>query len=76
MPALRPRRQLAHREVHAVLDEAVECDAPDSSFNDETMRLVEEGAPMTPALNLALTVVGGVMAGWLGLITAREMLGR
>ena len=47
-----------------------------SSFNYETMRLVEEGAPMTAALNLALTVVGGFMAGWLGLITAREILGR
>lgn len=47
-----------------------------SSFNYETMRLVEEGAPTTAALNLALTVMGGFMAGWLGLITAREMLGR
>ena len=47
-----------------------------SSFNYETMRLVEEGAPMTAALNLALTVVGGFMAGWVGLITAREILGR
>ena len=47
-----------------------------SSFNYETMRLVEEGAPTTAALNLALTVVGGFMAGWLGLITAREILGR
>ena len=47
-----------------------------SSFNYETMRLVEEGAPTTAALNLALTVVGGFMAGWLGLITAREIFGR
>ena len=47
-----------------------------SSFNYETMRLVEEGAPMTAASNLALTVVGGFMAGWLGLITAREIFGR
>lgn len=47
-----------------------------SSFNYETMRLVEEGAPTTAALNLALTVMGGFMAGWLGLITAREILGR
>ena len=47
-----------------------------SSFNYETMRLVEEGAPTTAALNLALTVMGGFMAGWLVLITAREILGR
>ena len=47
-----------------------------SSFNYETMRLFEEGAPGTAALNLALTVLGGFMSGWLGLITAREILGR
>lgn len=47
-----------------------------SSFNYETMRLFEEGAPATAALNLALTLFGGFMAGWLGLITAREILGR
>ena len=46
-----------------------------SSFNYETMRLVEEGAPTTAALNIALTVVGGFMAGWLGLVTAREISG-
>ena len=47
-----------------------------SSFNYETMRLVEEGAPTTAALNIGLTVVGGFMAGWLGLVTARDILGR
>ena len=47
-----------------------------SSFNYETMRLFEEGAPATATLNLALTMLGGFMAGWLGLVTAREILGR
>ena len=47
-----------------------------SSFNYETMRLFEEGALATAGLNLALTLLGGFMAGWLGLITAREILGR
>jgi fluoride exporter len=47
-----------------------------SSFNYETMRLLEESAPATAALNLALTLLGGFMAGWLGLVTAREILGR
>ena len=47
-----------------------------SSFNYETMRFFEEGAPATAALNLALTLLGGFMAGWLGLVTAREILGR
>jgi CrcB protein len=47
-----------------------------SSFNYETMRLLAEGAPAAAALNLALTLPGGLMAGWLGLVTAREILGR
>ena len=47
-----------------------------SSFNYETMRLFEEGAPATAGLNLALTLLGGFIAGWLGLVTAREILGR
>jgi CrcB protein len=47
-----------------------------STFNYETMRLFEEGSLATAGLNLALTLLGGFVAGWLGLITAREMLGR
>jgi fluoride exporter len=47
-----------------------------SSFNYETMRLFEEGAPATAFVSLSVTVIGGFMAGWLGLMTAREVLGR
>lgn len=47
-----------------------------SSFNYETMRLIEEGALAAAAANLAATIVGGLAAGWLGLIVAREILGR
>lgn len=47
-----------------------------SSFNYETMRLVEEGAWTAAGLNVAATLLGGFAAGWLGLITAREILGR
>jgi CrcB protein len=47
-----------------------------SSFNYETMRLVEEGAHATAAANLAVTLLGGFFSGWLGLVTAREVLGR
>ena len=47
-----------------------------SSFNYETMRLFEEGAPATAFVNLSVTVLGGFMAGWLGLLAAREVLGR
>jgi CrcB protein len=47
-----------------------------SGFNYETMRLVEEGASATAAVNVALTILGGFASGWLGLIAAREVLGR
>lgn len=47
-----------------------------SSFNYETMNFVENGALARAALNLGVTVVGGLAAGWLGLIAAREVLGR
>lgn len=46
-----------------------------SSFNYETMRLLEEGATGAAAANAALTVAGGFAAGWLGLLAAREALG-
>jgi CrcB protein len=47
-----------------------------SSFNYETLRLIEEGAFGAAALNVTSTLVGGVAAGWLGLIVAREIVGR
>jgi len=47
-----------------------------SSFNYETMRLFSEGAPATAAVNVVLTLIGGLVAGWLGVLMAREMLGR
>jgi CrcB protein len=47
-----------------------------SSFNFETMRLIEEGAVASALINVALTLTGGVVAGWLGLLAAREVLGR
>jgi fluoride exporter len=47
-----------------------------SSFNYETMRLFEEGALATAAVNLALTLLGGFTAGWFGVVMVREVLGR
>jgi CrcB protein len=47
-----------------------------SSFNYETMRLVEEGAAASALLNVGLTLLGGFTTGWLGLVAAREVLGR
>lgn len=47
-----------------------------SSFNYDTMRLFEEGASSTAFLNVAVTLAGGILAGWIGLVAARELLGR
>jgi CrcB protein len=46
-----------------------------SSFNYDTMRLFEEGAPATAVVNVGMTLVGGFVAGWLGLVLARQILG-
>src|SRR5262245_11743672 len=45
-----------------------------SSFNYETMRLFEEGAVAIGLLNVGVTLFGGLVAGWLGLATARALL--
>jgi CrcB protein len=47
-----------------------------SSFNFETARLIEEGSMGTALLNVASTLLGGFAAGWLGLLVARQLLGR
>jgi CrcB protein len=46
-----------------------------SSFDYETTRLIQEGAHLPAAVNVALTVIGGLVAGWLGLVVARELVG-
>jgi CrcB protein len=47
-----------------------------SSFNYETTRLFDEGATGTAALNTLATILGAFAAGWLGLLSARLLLGR
>lgn len=47
-----------------------------SSFNYETSRLFEEGSAAIGMLNVAGTVLGAFAAGWLGMLSARLMLGR
>jgi len=47
-----------------------------SSFTYETTRLMEEGASRAAALNAVLTIVGAFGAGWLGMLCARQLLGR
>ena len=46
-----------------------------SSFNYETMRLTQEGAPDLAAMNAAMTWGGCFVAGWLGMLTARHVIG-
>jgi len=43
-----------------------------SSFNYETMRLWESDASAAAMLNVAITVVGGLVAGWLGIVVGRQ----
>jgi CrcB protein len=47
-----------------------------SSFNYETTRLLEEGSLAAGGLNAVLTLVGGFASGWLGLLCARQLVGR
>ena len=44
-----------------------------SSFNHETIRLIQTGAPGAALLNVGLTVVGGLAMGWLGLLAGSAM---
>lgn len=46
-----------------------------SSFNYETLRLAEDGSLGLAALNLGITVVGCLVAGVLGLLSARALSG-
>jgi fluoride exporter len=47
-----------------------------SSFNYDTLRLVEEGSAAMALVNVTLTLVGCAIAGWLGSLTSRALLGR
>jgi CrcB protein len=47
-----------------------------SSFNYETMRLFEEGALLAGVVNVGSTLLGGLAAGLLGVLTAHHLLGR
>ena len=47
-----------------------------SSFNYETTRLLEEGATSAAVFNATATIVGAFAAGWLGMVCARQLIGR
>lgn len=45
-----------------------------SSFNYETLRLAGQGTWLLAALNIGITVVGCLVAGWLGLVAGRGVV--
>jgi CrcB protein len=45
-----------------------------SSFNQETLALFGSGATGAALLNIALTLLAGLAAGWLGLVAARQLV--
>lgn len=45
-----------------------------SSFNQETLAMLTHGAAGAAALNVAVTLAGGLVAGWLGLVFARQLV--
>lgn len=46
-----------------------------SAFNEQTILLIQTGATGAAAINVAVTLVGGLAAGWLGLVVARQLIG-
>ena len=46
-----------------------------SAFNEQTIQLIQSGATGAAAVNIAVTLVGGLAAGWLGLVVARQLIG-
>ena len=45
-----------------------------SSFNHETLMLMANGAAGSALANIAVTLAGGLAAGWLGLVVARQLV--
>ena len=45
-----------------------------SSFNQETLAMLGSGATGAALLNMAATLMGGLAAGWLGLLVARQFV--
>ena len=44
-----------------------------SSFNYETTKLLQDGAPDLAAFNATVMIVGCALAGWLGLVASRQL---
>jgi CrcB protein len=46
-----------------------------SAFNYESSRMLADGAPGLAAINVAATLFGCALAGWFGLVAARQLFG-
>ena len=46
-----------------------------SAFNQETLQLLQSGATGAAMANIAVTLIGGLAAGWLGVVVARQLIG-
>jgi CrcB protein len=46
-----------------------------SSFNQETVQLFLEGSSTAALMNVGITLLGGLVAAWLGLALARQLTG-
>ena len=47
-----------------------------SAFNHETMRLMQQGSGALAVANVAITMVGGLLSGWAGMLVGRLLVGR
>jgi fluoride exporter len=45
-----------------------------SSFNQETLSMMAGGAPAAAVANVAVTLGGGLLAGWIGIVVARQLV--
>ncbi len=45
-----------------------------SSFNQETLAMLSHGAAGAAVLNIVITLITGLAAGWLGLVLARQFV--
>ena len=45
-----------------------------SSFNQETLTMLGSGATGTAMLNIAATLIAGLVSGWFGLVVARQLV--
>ena len=46
-----------------------------SAFNEQTIQLIQSGATGAAAINITATLIGGLAAGWLGVLLARQWVG-